>query len=331
MGADGRLSDVASSAYGGYEPRSGEVGTYLRGLLTGGWNGASDSLLEMRALSEGSTGAGGHLVPTPLASFVLDLARNKTRVVQAGAVTIPMDSDTLKVPAVASAPVPSWRNEGALVTEADPTFEVRVFNSQTLAVLVKASIELLADAPGMAALLEQTLANAFALELDRTALFGTGAAPQPLGLFNTTVEKVAAGVNGAAPTYDMVIDRVAAVQARNFEPSAIIAHGRSLTALAKSKDSAGNYLAPPAVLDGIPRLDTGQVPTNQTVGASGAVASSIFVGDWQHLAIGLRTSFRVLPLKERFMDSGLVGFVAYLRADIQTLRPEAFSVLTGAL
>jgi HK97 family phage major capsid protein len=59
---------------------------YLRGLATARWDGAEHE----RALAEATVGAGGALVPSPLSSRVIDLARNATRVFQAGAVTVPM-------------------------------------------------------------------------------------------------------------------------------------------------------------------------------------------------------------------------------------------------
>ena len=66
---------------------------YLKGLATGNWEGSEHE----RALSEGTLTAGGHLVPTPLSARVIDLARNQTRVFQAGAQTVPMTAQTLKL------------------------------------------------------------------------------------------------------------------------------------------------------------------------------------------------------------------------------------------
>jgi hypothetical protein len=58
------------------------------------WVGADHE----RALAEATLGAGGALVPAPLSARVIDLARNATRVFQAGAVTIRMTSQTLAWP-----------------------------------------------------------------------------------------------------------------------------------------------------------------------------------------------------------------------------------------
>lgn len=78
-------------------------------------------------------------------------------------------------------------------------------------------------------------------------------------------------------------------------------------------------------------LSTGQVPVNQVEGTSGTIASSIFEAHWRQLGIGIRTEFRLVPLRERYMDTGQIGFVGWLRADVQALRADAFEVATGVL
>jgi HK97 family phage major capsid protein len=78
---------------------------YLRGLATARWDGAEHE----RALAEATVGAGGALVPSPLSSRVIDLARNQTRVFQAGAVTVPMTSQTLAIPRLLTEGSPAWK------------------------------------------------------------------------------------------------------------------------------------------------------------------------------------------------------------------------------
>ena len=68
------------------------MGAYVRGIVTGRWQGAD----ELRALAEGST-PGSYLVPTPLAGWYIDLIRNATQVIRAGAITVPMEASTLKI------------------------------------------------------------------------------------------------------------------------------------------------------------------------------------------------------------------------------------------
>jgi HK97 family phage major capsid protein len=57
--------------------------------------------------------------------------------------------------------------------------------------------------------------------------------------------------------------------------------------------------------------------------------SEVYTAQWDQLLIGMRTSFMLLPLRERFIDNGQYGFLAWLRADVQLAQPAAFVVDTG--
>ena len=70
------------------------------------------------------------------------------------------------------------------------------------------------------------------------------------------------------------------------------------------------------------------MPVNLTVGTS-TDCSEVYTGQWDQCWIGVRTDLRILPLRERFIDSGQYGFLAWLRADVQLAQPAAFVVDTG--
>jgi len=300
---------------------------YLKGLATGNWENAEHE----RALSEGTLTAGGHLVPTPLSSRVIDLARNQTRVFQAGAITVPMTAQTLKLARLTGEGSPAWKAENAAITAADMTFDSVTFTARTLVRLVTLSVELFEDAdPSSEDVIARSFAAQLALELDRVALRGSGTAPEPRGVLNTSgITTTTHGANGANITnYDWLLDAAGAVLANNFDPNAHIVAPRTVTSLAKLKEATTNaYLAPPALL--LPRLPTKQIPINLTVGTS-TDASEIYTGQWDQLMIGIRTSFSLQFLRERFLADNLqYAFLAYLRADVQLAQPAAFVVDTG--
>lgn len=76
--------DGDRSGFSADEIRSFGLGRAVQGLVTGDWRGAE---VERRALSEGSNAAGGYLIPSPLATSVIDRIRNEARVIEAGAMT----------------------------------------------------------------------------------------------------------------------------------------------------------------------------------------------------------------------------------------------------
>ncbi len=303
-------------------------GRYIRGIVTGDW---SDAEAERRAMSEGVLGSGGYLVPTPLSADVIDRARNRTRVLQAGALTVPMESQTLKIARVAGDPTAAWHSEGEVIADSDVTLESVTLTAHTLTALVKASRELVEDARNVEGLLEDLFAESLAVEVDRAALRGSGVAPEPTGILNTsgiTVFTLGAG-NGATPTWDDVVDRVLGpIEDNNFDLTGIIWAPRTSRTLAKAKDTQQRYLDPPTPLREVPRFATNQVPINLTVGTSND-CSEIYGAQWPELLIGMRVELEVSILREKYADTGELGFLAWLRVDVQLARPKAFALVKG--
>jgi HK97 family phage major capsid protein len=303
---------------------------YLRGMATGHWDGADHE----RALAEATLGAGGALVPAPLSARVIDLARNATRVFQAGAITVPMTSQTLALARLTGEGTPAWKTEGAAITAADLTFDRVTFTARTLVRRVDLSVELFEDAdPSSEDVIARSFAGQMAVELDRAALLGTGTPPEPRGVLNTSgITSTAHGANGSviatATAYDWHLDAIGAVRAAGFDPNAHIQAPRTATSLSKLREAtASAYLSPPPNL--LPMLVTKSVPITVTTGTS-TDTSYIFTAQWDQLMVGIRTDFTLRFLGERFLaDTLSYSFVAYLRADVQLAQPSAFVVDTG--
>jgi HK97 family phage major capsid protein len=154
-------------------------GKWLRGTATGNWDGAA----EERALAEGTATSGGALVPLFLAANIIDLARNKTRVIEAGAITVPMASQTLRMARLTGEGAPSWRSENAQMSEQDLTFDSVTFTAQSFDRLITISRELFEDSdPAASGVIAHSFARQVAIGLDYAALRGTGTAPEPLGV-----------------------------------------------------------------------------------------------------------------------------------------------------
>jgi HK97 family phage major capsid protein len=305
-----------------------DFGSYTRSLLLG----------EQRAQSEGTNAEGGYLVPVSYATPILDLAVNAMQVKAAGATIVPMDSKTTQVGRLESDPVPAWRGEGAAIAESAGVFGAVTLTARSLAVHVKVSLELIEDArPDFGQVLGASLARAFALEADRVSLYGSGSAPEPRGLRNTAGVNVTnfVGANGgvvnaANGNYNAFVQTVGRLKARNYAPSGIIYAPRTESIFGQLADTAGQPLAMPSYLkDAAPHLVSGQVPTDRTLGTSNDV-SEFIAGDFSNLLIGLRTDFRIMPLNETYLVSnGQVGFVGWMRMDVQVARTDAFEILTG--
>lgn len=305
---------------------------YLRGAFTGDWRDAEAERIQM-ALSGASAGAGGVLIPTVLSARIIDLARKRTRVMQAGATTVPMENRTVDVGRWLTDPTMTWRAENAAITESDPTLDKVTLIAKSLAAVTKVSRELVEDTD-IENQLEAAFASSLALSVDLAALYGSGdgtaTATQPRGLKNDpNVTKTPLAANGATPTWAALVNSVGRVRDNNEEPNAQILSDRTLRTLSLITASDGSYVQPPSYLNGIERYTTNQVPGNLTVGTS-TDTSDVFTGDWAHLMIGVRTELQVTTLTERYMpDAGQYGFVAWWRGDIVPARPKAFDIVTG--
>jgi HK97 family phage major capsid protein len=334
LGPEHRMADwVAADSHRSKvnEPTDLDTGKLFRGMLTGRWDGAA---AEQRAMSEGTAGNGGYTVPTITSAQIIDLARNQTQVIRAGARTIPLETQITNVPRQTADPAATWMSENAQSTDSPITFDQVTFTAQTLRFLVLASRELVEDSivsGGLGGLVASSIASKAALEVDRVSLRGSGTPPEPKGLLNQTgITKTSLGTNGGAATWDTLRALALTVRGANFEPSAYIHAPRTEDEIAGTKDSQGRYLVPPVNIAGISRLTSNQIPINLTTGTSN-LTSEIYAGDFSQLWIGMRTELSLMALDQRYVDYNQVGFFAFLRADVQLAHPLAFAVNTGVL
>jgi HK97 family phage major capsid protein len=329
------FASTVADRFGGRELRAARLGAMLSSLVTGEQDHLRD--IEKAAMSEGVNSAGGYVVPDILAGEVIDQARARARVVEAGARVLPMDSDVVFIPKLASDPVAQWKAENAAVADSPPTFERVTLQSKTAAVLCTMSRELFEDAtPVGFAAIENALTTSVAQAVDYAALRGTGTGSEPRGILHTAGINTLAfgGANGATPTdYDFLLDAIGNVWDANGEPTAAIYSSRTATTLAKLKTGlAGDktQLTPPHEVQAISRLVSNQVPNTLTVGTS-SNCSEAYVGDFRQLVIGVRPTLRVRF--ETSTDLGLgslqVVMVAWIRADVALMQPSHFTVVSG--
>ena len=292
---------------------------------------------EARAvLTTGTDADGGFLVPSLTMGRVLEALMPASSVLSAGAGIMTLEDRGAKsftMAAVENIPTAAWRAENAAVAESDPSFRAVVMVPRSLSFYFRTTREWLADAFGADAVLNTIIAQPFARELDRAALRGTGVAPQPRGILNTTnVLAVTNGANGASlgtTRYANFFTGVQQILENNGPmPTAAIMSPRSRVVLGGLADTTGQPLQVPSLLSGLQMLVTSQVPNNLTVGTS-TDNSEIYLGDFSRLVYAMRENVSIQPLREAFATSGQVAFLAHARVDIAVLYPRAFAVVTG--
>lgn len=305
-----------------------DFGRFVRAAVVG-----AQSESERRALSVGSDSAGGYTVPVTLAANVIDRMRAKAVVMRAGALTVPMETAELSIARLDTDPTATWHGENVLIGESNPTFGRVIFRARTLTALVKCSRELLEDSANINEALTNAFAQAMALELDRVALIGTGADPEPQGIKGRPgVGSVSMGTNGAQLTsWDKILDALQTVQTANANDlTAAILHPRTGRAINGFKDTTNQPLQRPKAVEDLPLLSSTQVRIDDLQG-SASNASRITLGDFTELMVGVRSELRIDILRERFAEFHQYAFIAHLRGDIQTAHDESFCEVVGVI
>ncbi|WP_160142444.1 phage major capsid protein [Arthrobacter sp. SLBN-100] len=298
----------------------------------------------IRALS---TTGGSAVVPTIWAGQLIDLARNKSAVMQAGASIVPMDAGVVKIGRLSGDPSAAFRAEASVITPSDPTFDNVTLTATTMSSLVIGSLEWFQDADNADQIVKDAISQAMAQRLDLAALYGgitSGAGtinlptpPNPRGVLAALNAVLPASVlggvaNGTAQTagsyFAEVLDTIYRVRYLNEEPTALIWNAKLARQYAGANDTTGQPLRLPADVEGLPRLMTNQVPS-YTQGTMTNRASDLFVGDWNQLLIGQRLPITIQVLTEKYADTGQIGIVAHWRGDVQPARPAAFAVYRG--
>lgn len=303
----------------------------LRGVVLGDWSKATR--IE-RAMGEGVLAGGGYAVPSELSALWLDNARAASVCMQAGAITIPMATSTLRIVRIDGDPTVAFRQEHQPIPESDLVFAGVDLKARTAGILCRVSVELLEDSPIANAAIETAMAGAMGLAFDQAMLAGdgdqTGGKDNPTGLLH------AAGVNeipaaGAIAGYDPFLDAYAMVLNANGAPDGWIMNPTTQIALAKlATGLAGDrtQLRVPMPLDALPKFVTTSLANN---GGEGSNESASIIGDFDMLGLALRTglTLEASRVAADTMSKVEVLIRLYARIDVAILRPKFFTRLLG--
>jgi HK97 family phage major capsid protein len=309
------------SYLGGGEHSDISFGSWLKGVMTGRWSGAS---AETRAMVVGD--GGGYLVPQPLFGEIFADAMGKARVIEAGARVIRMDSMTLRAPKITGYPTSEWLGELEEATPSDFTFDKEDITAKKCSIQCDMSVELAEDSPLFTETVDAQLSRAIALAVDKAAL--VGAVGGPLGIVNQPSVQVIAGV-GALDSYGPFSQAWGAVEGANYTPTALLAHPWLFATLdSLTADTDGQPLQPPRSWTTYKQLPTTQL--DLTPGSS-TVETMAVLGDWKQFLWGIRTDARVEVSREAGDAWAKYGVKVriYFRGNCVAIHPQAFCVLTG--
>jgi HK97 family phage major capsid protein len=342
------LRDVASGrmirTYTAKEPVASDggqpdfgVGDMVRAAVTGDWSRLPSHI---RAGSAGIGSAGGFLVPSELAGFVVDLARAKARVLQAGALTVPMPAGNLTVATVTADPQPAWKAENAPFAVSQGSYGAINLVTRTLGVIVPLSLELVMSATNINELVTSQLVQRLGLTLDTAAIAGDGTVSQPVGIINNipagNVVNVGAALTSAT-AYGYWNTAIGTVLGANAELNDLsILHNSDVeTSLDGLLDTLYQPLRPTPNYQSI--KNAGRVYIANGIPTAGSPAESYsVVGDFKQVLFGMQQNLVLEISREgsyvnadgttgNAFANGQILIRGMIMADVAVLRPTFFA------
>lgn len=291
-------------------------GHVVRAMVAG--RDASGLPPEIRsAMSESVGTSGGYRVPVQLAADVLDLARARSVIMQAGAQTATMTTNELTMTRLMSDPTISIKPENHEFAETDFSIGAVVFRPFLFGCLLKMSRELAEDGINIVATAEDVMSKALANAFDRYGLVGDGS-NEPLGICVDPTISDTAGI-GVVEWNDLST-AATSMRSENYDPRTFVMHPSVHDKLFDSYSTNFGWIDAPPSIRGSQFLHT----TNMPVG-------NIVVGDFSKMVVALRQGM-LIESTNSAGDSFArhqVWLKITMRGDIGQLRPNAFRRLSG--
>jgi len=229
----------------------------------------------------------------------------------------------LTIARVNSTPSFQVKAENDAFSEEDVSFDAVRLDPYTIGTLVHMSLELAADSPNAASVIESALAQALAVKLDQLALRGTGS-QEPLGVYNLDGVATTGSVGGI--DFDALLDAHEDCLDANGMTSAFIMPNDLAVALAKLKSGDGStsaalYLEPPAMIAGIPIIPSNQASSGTVY--TGQIADNVLFG------VRLSPTIQISTEAGEAFKRGQIAVRVLWRGDFAAERATRLVKLTG--
>ena len=270
-----------------------------------------------------AAGPGGLIIPTDYRpDLFIDLLRSLLIVRGLGATTLMSLQGDVEIPALKKSVTFGWVAENTALASSDQEYRSVTLAPKHAGGLTEVSRNLLQQAsPDVERLVAMDFAAVLAAGLDAAAIAGTGVAPEPRGILNTTgIGDVIAAGTPTQPTWSDVIDLIAAVDAANATGSGFACHPKVRALLRKtprvaSTDSAMIQEAPDS-LAGYREAVSTVVPD-----------SALIFGNWSDLLIGVWSAFDLLvnPYLTGAYEKGNVSLRGMMTVDVAVRHAASFA------
>lgn len=290
-----------------------------------------DQMRQIRALSSTVGTAGGFTVQTNvLGDSLIELLRNRTFVLRMGALNLTGLQGNIAIPRQNGGATAYWLTETGTVTAADQSFGQVALIPHRLAATTAYTTQLVAQsAISVEGFIRDDLMRVIAIEKDRVALGGLGAAGEPLGIANTT--GIGSVTFGGAATWANIVLFETTLSNANADGGAI---GWIVSPAARGKwKSIGKVTNFPTFLwDNDPGMEPGigivngykAAATNQLTAAVGGVVNRAIYGNWNELIVGDWDGMMITVDPLTLIRAGQYGIVVNTMTDIAIRHAASF-------
>lgn len=300
--------------------------------------------LQKRALYTGTTGAGGATVATELVGF-LDVLRPAVKAFRLGAEFMGGMTSNFSLPKMLTDTAFNWvgENPGVDNTDTDPTFGQVQFTPKTATGSTSWSRQLLVQSSvDIEARVRNSLVQRAAIAIDTAALQGSGSSNQPKGILNATgVSVISLGTNGAAPTFQNLIDMAMDPAAYNADQLGEIRYliTPEISGYLQGQPKLSNQIALPiwtfgadgqGYINGLKADWSNLLPKTLTKGTGTNLHAGI-AGVWNALTVAEWGAMELLLDPYTGAKQALIKIVANLMIDVEPTYAQAFSVYLDAV
>ena len=236
---------------------------------------------DISSLTTDAAGSVGSLVqPQRVAGTELPQRRMTIRALlaQGNTNSNSIEYDKEKVFTNSAAPVA----EGAAKPQSELQFEDATAPVRTIAHWMRASVQILADAPGLRSIIDQRLRYGLAYAEEQQLLNGSGSGQNLEGLITAATAYSAPGSLTAATPVDVVRLMILQVALAEYPANGIVMNPIDMAAIEMAKDTAGGYLIgdPQGTIQkrlwGLPVIETQAIAVDKALVGAFNLAAQIF-------------------------------------------------------
>ena len=251
----------------------------------------------------------------------IDVLRNASSVMQAGATMLTGLSGDVKIPRKTAASAASWiSTEGGAASESEPTFGQVTLAPKTLGAFTDITrLMMMQSSLDIEALVRNDLTTALALAIDNGALQGAGTSGAPTGIKNTSGINTPTAFAAANPTFAEVVAMETAVAEDNAlmgNLAYILPAGMYGALKTTVKDSgSGQFVVEPGnTINGYRAIVSNQV-----------TAGDLYFGNFADLLIGMYGGLDITVDPYTNSTSGTVRIVALQTVDVAVRHAVSFA------